>query len=346
MLHTRLCELLEIEVPVLGAPMGPEIAGLDLAAAVSNAGGLGMISFGGYPPSALRERIGNLRTMTSKPFGVNILLSGPLLPIPESAFVDACIAERVPVLSFFWGDPTPYVEKAHRAGIKVCDQVGSVRAAKRAANAGVDFIIAQGVEAGGHIAGTVSTMVLTPRVVETVGPIPVATAGGIADGRGLAAALALGADGVVVGTRLIASTESNAHQLYKERVLAATEEDTVRTTLFGNGWPNAYHRTLRTPFVERWLPEEKRGSEQRADEPIIGEVTLGGRIPLPRFGGIPPARDATGDIDSMDFLAGQCSGLVREVKPAAVIVREIVEEAVRILTERVQQIHSAGQSSL
>jgi NAD(P)H-dependent flavin oxidoreductase YrpB (nitropropane dioxygenase family) len=242
------------------------------------------------------------------------------------------------VLSFFWGDPTPYVEKAHTAGVKVCDQVGSVRVAKRAAAAGVDFIIAQGVEAGGHIAGTVSTMVLTPRVVETVAPIPVVTAGGVADGRGLAAALALGAEGVVLGTRLIASTESNAHQVYKEKVLAATEEDTVRTTLFGNGWPNAYHRTLRTPFVEHWLPEERRGSEQRPDEPIIGEVTLGGRIPLPRFGAIPPAQDATGDIDAMDFLAGQCSGLVRRLEPAAVVVRDIVDEAVRILTERARQV--------
>ena len=245
MLRTRLCELLEIEAPVLGAPMGPEIAGLDLAAAVSNAGGLGMISFGGYPPSALRERIRKLRTMTSSPFAVNVLLGGPHLPLPEEAFVDACITEQVPVLSLFWGDPTSYVEKAHKAGIKVCDQVGSVSAAKRAADAGVDFIIAQGVEAGGHIAGTVSTMVLTPRVVEAVAPIPVVTAGGVADGRGLAAALTLGAEGVVLGTRLIASTESNAHQVYKGKVLAATEEDTVRTTLFGNGWPTFNYPQVR-----------------------------------------------------------------------------------------------------
>jgi len=195
MLRTRLCELLEIEAPVLGAPMGPEIAGLDLAAAVSNAGGLGMISFGGYPPPALRERIRKLRTMTSKPFGVNILLEGPHLPLPESAFVDACIAEHVPVLSFFWGDPTPYVEKAHKAGVKVCDQVGSVRAAKRAADAGVDFIIARGVEAGGHIAGTVSTMVLTPRVVETVAPILVVTAGGIAKRKGTSGSIGVGSGG-------------------------------------------------------------------------------------------------------------------------------------------------------
>src|ERR1051326_117293 len=110
MLRTRLCELLEIEVPILGAPMGPEIMSLELAAAVSNAGGLGMISFGGYPPPALRERIRKLRALTSRPFGVNVLLEGPHLPLPEAAFVDTCIAEGVPVLSFFWGDPTPYVE--------------------------------------------------------------------------------------------------------------------------------------------------------------------------------------------------------------------------------------------
>jgi NAD(P)H-dependent flavin oxidoreductase YrpB (nitropropane dioxygenase family) len=155
--------------------------------------------------------------MTSRPFGGNVLLGGPHLPVPEDALVDACIAEEVPVLSLFWGDPTPYVEKAQKAGTKVCDQAGSVRTAKRAADAGVDFIIAQGVEAGGHIAGTVGTMVLTPRVVETVSPIPVVTAGGIADGRGLAAALMLGAEGVVLGTRLIASTESKPTSSTKRR---------------------------------------------------------------------------------------------------------------------------------
>ena len=335
MLRTPLCELLGLEVPILGAPMGPEVSSLELAAAVSNAGGLGMISFGGYPPPALKERIRMLRALTSRPFGVNVLLEGPHLPLPESAFVDISIEEQVPVLSFFWGDPTPYVEKAHRAGIKVCDQIGSVKAAKRAQRAGVDFIIAQGVEAGGHVAGTVSTMVLVPRVVDSVAPIPVEASGGIADGRGCAAALALGAEGVVLGTRLIATTESNAHGVYKQKVLAASEEDTVRTTLFGNGWPHAPHRTLRTPFVEQWLADEARGSEQRPDEPIIGEVTLGGaRMPLPRFGGIPPARDASGEIESMDFLAGQCVGLVQEIKPAAEIVREVVRQAAQILADR------------
>src|SRR5262249_32454672 len=149
---------------------------------------------------------------------------------PEKTYVDICIEERVPVLSFFWGDPTPYVTRARAEGIKVCDQVGSVNAAQRAQRAGVDFIIAQGLEAGGHVAGTVGTVVLVPRVADTVAPIPVVAAGGIADGRGLAAALALGAEGVVLGTRLLASTESNAHPAYKEKLVFATEEDTVLTT--------------------------------------------------------------------------------------------------------------------
>ena len=332
MLRTRLCELLGIEIPVVGAPMGPEIASLELAAAISNAGGLGMISFGGYAPVALKERIKKLRTLTSKPFGVNILLGGPHLPLPEGAFVDACLDQRVPVLSFFWGDCTPYVEKAHKLGIKVCDQVGSVSAAKRAERAGVDFIIAQGVEAGGHVAGTVGSMVLVPRIADSVAPVPVVAAGGIADGRGLAAALALGAQGVVLGTRLLAAAECNTHEVYRKKILAASEEDTVRTTLFGNEWPNAPHRTLRTPFVERWLSQERRGSEQRADEPIVGEVSFGGnRVLLRRFGGIPPASDAVGDVESMDFLAGQAVGLVQEIKPAAEIIREVATQAEHIL---------------
>src|SRR5918911_2607364 len=176
MLRTRLCDQLKIEVPIITAPMGPNITSVELASAVSNAGGLGIISFGGFPPPLLRQEIHRLRALTSKPFGVNLLLE---FPIEEH--VNVCIEEQVPVLSFFWGDPSPYVERAHAAGLKVMDQVGSVEAARRSAGAGVDVIIAQGVEAGGHIAGQVATMVLVPRVVDAVAPTPVAAAGGIAD---------------------------------------------------------------------------------------------------------------------------------------------------------------------
>jgi nitronate monooxygenase len=310
--------------------MGPAITSPELAAAVSNAGGLGLISFGGYPPEPLRTLIRRVRELTSRPFGVNMILE-----FPVDASVDVCLQEHVPVISFFWGDPSRFVERAHRAGAKVIDQVGSVNAARRSAAAGVDVIIAQGVEAGGHIAGSVSTMALVPRVVDAIAPTPVIAAGGIADARGFVAALALGAQGVVLGTRFLATPEANAHAAYKEKVLQSTEEDTVRTTMFGYGWPNAPHRTLRTDFVNEWLSNEARGSEQRHDEPVIGETTFGGqRLTMRRFMGFPPGADASGEIESMPLLAGQSAGLVNEIKPAGEIVEELMEGARRIIEER------------
>ncbi len=331
-IRTHLCKLLDIEAPIFAAPMG-FLTGPELAAAVSNAGGLGIMSFNANPPPVLRDEIRHLRSLTSKPFGVGVLLSGPHLPFSVEAIVDVCLEERVPVLLTFWGDPTPYVARAHAAGVKVMDQVGSVADAQGAARAGVDAIIAQGVEAGGHIAGEVTTMALVPRVVDAVAPIPVAAAGGIADARGLVAALALGAQAVMIGTRLIATPEAYAHPVYKQKILDANENQTVRTTLFGFGWPNAPHRTLRTPFVERWLSEEMRGSEQRPDEPRIGETKIGGQpVPLLRFMGFPPTPDASGDLESMDYLAGQGVGLVKEMKPAAEVVREFLEGARHILS--------------
>lgn len=307
--------------------MGPAITSPELAAAVSNAGGLGLISFGGYPPEPLRALIRRVRELTSRPFGVNMILE-----FPVDASVDVCLEEQVPVLSFFWGDPSRFVERAHRAGAKVIDQVGSVDAARRSVDAGVDVVIAQGVEAGGHIAGNVSTMALVPRVVDAVAPTPVIAAGGIADARGFVAALALGAQGVVLGTRFLATPEANAHAIYKKKVLQATEEDTVRTTMFGYGWANAPHRTLRTDFVNEWLSNEGRGSEQRTDEPVIGETSFGGqRLTMRRFMGFPPGADATGEIESMPLLAGQSAGLVNEIKAAGEIVGELVEGARRII---------------
>jgi NAD(P)H-dependent flavin oxidoreductase YrpB (nitropropane dioxygenase family) len=331
-LRTHLCKLLGIEAPILAAPMG-FITGPQLAAAVSNAGGLGIMSFNANPPPVLRDEIRHLRSLTNKPFGVGVLLSGPHLPFSVDAIVDVCLEERVPVLLTFWGDPTPYVVRAHAAGVKVIDQVGSVTDAQRAARAGVDAIVAQGMEAGGHTAGEVTTIALVPRVVDAVAPLPVAAAGGIADARGFVAALALGAQAVMLGTRLIATPEAYAHPVYKQKILEANENKTVRTTLFGFGWPNAPHRTLRTPFVERWLSEEVRGNEERPDEPRIGETKIGGQpVPLLRFMGFPPTPDASGDLESMDFLAGQGVGLVKEIKPAADIVREFMDGARDILS--------------
>ena len=330
MLHTRLCDLLGIEFPILSAPMGPDLSGPELVAAISNAGGLGIMQAQFCPPPLFRQEIHRVRALTDKPFGVNLLLH---FPVEEQVAV--CLDERVPVLSLFWGNPTPYVKRAHTVGVKVFHQVGSVPDAQRAAAAGVDVIIAQGVEAGGHVAGEVSTLALVPRVVDAVSPRPVAAAGGIADARGLVAVLALGAQAAVLGTRFLASSESRAHTHYKQKLVAASEEDTVRTILFGYGWPNAPHRTLRTAFVRQWLGQEGRGQESRPDEPIVGQTIIGGQsIPVLRFMGFPPNADASGDIDSMDLLAGQSVGLVHEVAPAGQIVRELVEEARHIISER------------
>ena len=332
--HTKLCDLLRVEVPILSAPMGGNIAGPELAAAVSNAGGLGiMAASSGNDAIALKDEIRRLRSITDRPVGVGVLLRNQAI---VETVIDVCVEEGVPFLMTFWGDPTPYVTRAHSGGMKVIDQVGSVEHAYRSVRAGVDVIVAQGVEAGGHIDGEVTTMALVPRVVDEVDPIPVVAAGGIADARGFVAALALGAQGVLLGSRFIATHEANAHPVYKQKILEASESQTVRTTLFGFGWPNAPHRTLRTPFVERWLPEEHRGSEQRPDEPLVGErMTRGKSVPLLRFMGAPPNPDTTGDLESMDFLAGQGVGLIREIRSAGEVVSEFAAGARKAISNLV-----------
>src|SRR6516225_4717051 len=340
-MKTALCHMLGIEHPIIAAPMGPDLTGPELVAAVSNAGGLGILQAQLCPPPLFRQVIHRVRELTDRPFGVNLVLH-----FPAEDHVAVCLEERVPVLSFFWGDPTPYVGRAHAAGAKVFHQVGSVADALRAAAAGVDVIIAQGVEAGGHVAGEVSTLALVPRVVDAVAPRPVAAAGGIADARGVVAVLALGAQAAVLGTRFLASAESRAHPRYKQKVLEAAEGDTVRTTLFGHGWPNAPHRTLRTAFVEQWLGQEARGQESRPDEPAVGRTVVGGQpMPVLRFMGLPPNSDASGVIESMDLLAGQGVGLVGEIKPAGEIVYELIEEARQIVSQRLAGLAQAAPTA-
>lgn len=333
-MKTALCDTLGIEYPIIAAPMGPDLTGPELVAAVSNAGGLGILQAQLCPPPVFREEIRRVRTLTNRPFGVNLILH-----FPVQDHVAVCLDERIPVLSLFWGDPTPYVDPAHAAGVKVVHQVGSVVDACRASAAGVDLIIAQGAEAGGHVVGEVSTFALVPRIVDAVAPCPVAAAGGIGDARGVVAALALGAQAAVLGTRFLASAESRAHPDYKRKLLEAGESGTVRTILFGHGWPHAPHRTLKTAFVEEWLGREERGQESRTDEPQLGQTIIGGQpMPMLRFMGFPPNAETTGDIESMDLLAGQSVGLVQDIKPAARIVHELMSEARQIMAGRLTQL--------
>src|SRR3954465_2212674 len=333
-----LPDLLGIDAPIVLAPMGGAVTP-EFAAAVSNAGGVGMLPLSWNSPEEVSDTVTEMKALTKAPFGINLIREWD-----QRERLTSALQAGAPVISLFWGDPEELVREAHDGGALVFVTVPSTEEAKRAAAAGADVIVAQGWEAGGHVAGTVTTMALVPRVVDAVAPVPVVAAGGVADARGLVAALALGAEGVSLGTRFLATPEANAHPVYKRKVLEATEEQTVHTRLFGGGWPGAPVRALGTAFVEQWLSQEGRGQEQRPDEPVIGQTRLGGQaVPVQRFSSLPPSGEATGDIESMDLLAGQGVGLVHEIKPAAEVVRELVEGARRIIEGRLAGAVGTGR---
>ena len=321
MISTKLTEKLGIRHPIVQAGMGG-VARAELVAAVSNAGGLGMLGMVRMTPDFIRDQIQKTRELTQRPFGVNLIQ-----PVaPTSGFegqLEVCIEEKVPVVSLFWSDPVPFVQRCHVAGIVVMLQVGSAEEATRAAAAGVDFIVAQGVEAGGHVRGQVGLVPLLPTVVEAVTPVPVIAAGGIVDGRGLAAALALGADGVWVGTRFVASKESEAHPDYKRRLLAASQADAIYTEIFRVGWPpNSPHRVLRNSLTEGGsVPPGPVGSAR------IGDRT----VEVPQFGSATPTIHTEGRIELMANYAGQGVGLIRNILPAAEIVQQMASEAEAII---------------
>jgi NAD(P)H-dependent flavin oxidoreductase YrpB (nitropropane dioxygenase family) len=314
-MHTPMCDLLGISAPIGNAGMAGGTAGPALAAAVSEAGGLGgLAGIVAEGPEGSRERIRTLRALTSKPFSVNLWVH--LLGAVPGLF-DVCLEERVPSITLSFGDPTPFVRRAHDAGVRVLCQVQTVAGARQAAAAGVDAIIAQGGEAGGHT-GSVATMALVPQAVDVAGGIPVLAAGGIADGRGLVAALALGAQGVIMGTRFVASAEATPSATgHREKIIAATADETAFTDVFDVidqlRWPDGIHgRTVRTPFVDEWYGREEELREARAS--IMAEAPAG-EVPL----------------RAHSAYAGQSAGLVREVKPAAVIMSDVLREAESVL---------------
>lgn len=324
MLKTPLCTELGIELPIFNAGMGGGIAGAQLAAAVCNAGGLGVLGMGGVPGPVIREQIRRLRSLTQKPFGVNVILA-----LLEEGQIEACLDEQVPVLILFWGDVRPFVDRAHRAGTKIIPQCGSVEEAKAAAAAGVDAVMIQGVEAGGHVKGTVALSIALPAVVEAVKPLPVIAAGGVADGRSLAAALAAGAQAASIGTRFLCSREADAARAYKERLVRAGAEDTVHTLLFDIGWPNAAHRVLRNRAYTEWEAAGSPPSGRRPGEGVaFGRTSLGGTsVEIPRYSIFPPLSAFEGDVEYAALYAGQSCALVNDVKPAAEIVRELARGA-------------------
>jgi NAD(P)H-dependent flavin oxidoreductase YrpB (nitropropane dioxygenase family) len=323
-IKTPLCRQLGIELPIFNAGMGGGIASAELAAAVSDAGGLGVLGMGGLPAAVTRQELRRLRTLTTKPFGVNVILA-----IAEEGQVEACLDEKVPVLILFWGDARPFVEKARRAGTKLILQCGSVKEAKAAADDGVDAVMIQGVEAGGHVKGTTALSIALPAVVEAVKPLPVIAAGGVADGRGLAAMIDLGAQAVSIGTRFLCSTESAAARGYKERIVRAEAEDTVHTLLFDIGWPNAAHRVLRNKAYTEW---EAAGSPPIGQRPgegkVFGAMSIGGTpVELTRYHVFPPVEGFEGDMEYAALYAGQSCSLVNDIRPAAEIVGDLARGA-------------------
>ncbi|MEE8466347.1 MAG: nitronate monooxygenase [Dehalococcoidia bacterium] len=324
-LQTSLCRALKIDIPIVQAPIGPA-TNPAMTAAVSNAGGLGMLAFLRRDADDVRRLISETHELTDRPFGANFILRG--LEETDDR-LEACLESGVGVVSFHWDEPYEYIERIHSADTLVMYTVGSAEDARRAVGAGVDIIVAQGWESGGHVRGEVATMALLPKVVDAVTPVPVISAGGIADGRGMAAALMLGADGVWVGTRFVASVEASVDPSYKERILKASEADTLLSKVFNGGW-DATGRALRNSTTGNW---EAAGCPEIGQRPGEGEVIARGSDgePVERYSAIGPYTGVTGDLEGLSNWAGQSAGMVDRIQPAAEIVREIAEGAVAVL---------------
>jgi NAD(P)H-dependent flavin oxidoreductase YrpB (nitropropane dioxygenase family) len=322
MLRTRICELLGIEHPIVMGGMGTGTSP-DLVAAVSAAGGLGVLGASRQSAEELARDAEAIRAATARPFGLNLLLFRE-----RPGQYDALLAARPKVISTAWPtleqDLGTYVAKTHAIGAVAMHMVSTVAEARAAARAGVDVIVAQGTEGGGHV-GLMGTMPLVPMVVSAVAPIPVLAAGGVADGRGLAAALALGADGVLLGTRFLATDESPIAKGFKQAILESDGHDTLVTDIpdVANGqvWPGAYVRVRRNRFIEEWLG---RGNELRRRR---AEVSA-------------QLREAAqaGDPDRGAIMIGQTAGLIDRIEPAADLVRQISREAEAILRERLPRL--------
>ncbi len=322
MIETDFTRLVGCTVPIQLAGMGA-IVGPELAAAVSEAGALGQISFVQTDPAVARQRLDRIEQLTRKPYGVNLVLP----------YVDPTIlmmaARRARVIDFFWGEPDRgLVEQVHAAGALASWQVGSVREAISAEQVGCDFIIAQGIEAGGHIRGQLSLLPLLAGVLDAVS-VPVLATGGIGTARSIAAVLQAGAAGVRMGTRFIAAAESNAHPEYVLALIAAGAEDTVLTTRFEVDCPMcpATHRVVRSALEV---------AEDLPDRPLGEMEVSGSHYPIPRFFGFPPSRQMTGRITAMACYAGQSVAAIHAVQPAGEIVAELAGGTEVLLERHVQ----------
>jgi enoyl-[acyl-carrier protein] reductase II len=311
------------------------VGGPRLVAAVSNAGGLGVLGTGPIPPAAVGGLIQATRGLTARPFGINFIVANGSptgdQPFTTDEHIEVCVREGMKLVTFFWTvPPERWVRRLHEAGARVWMQVGSVAEAREAVAVGVDGVIVQGREAGGHVRGTAPLHTLLPEVIAAVAPRLVLAAGGIVDGASAAAAFSAGADGVWVGTRLVASEESEAHPEYKQRLTAANASTAV-TTVFGPEWPGQPMRVLRNRVVSEWA-----GREHQVPPPqpgvSIGRAMMGpDPYEMPKFSAILPTRDTTGDFEEMCLAAGEGVSRIHDIRPAATIIEEMMRDTARSL---------------
>ena len=319
MIRTGICDLLGIEHPIALGGLGGGHTSPAMVAAVSEAGGFGAFGCHGLSPQRIREVAASIRDLTGKPFALNFLL----FLTGDDCFA-AALDEKPAAIALAWPRPDQdlknYIERAHDAGCKVTLMAGGVPEAERGVAAGADVIVAQGTEGGGHV-GWMATMALTPMVVDAVSPVPVLAAGGIADGRGLAAAIALGADGALLGTRFLASDEAPLHRNLKQAIVDSDGHDTVLTEIpdlaAGVVWPGAMSRAGRNRFVERWAGREWL---LRQHQPEAWAKVVAAR--------------KDGDVAEASLSYGQDAGLIGDILPAGEIVRRVAREAEEILSDR------------
>jgi NAD(P)H-dependent flavin oxidoreductase YrpB (nitropropane dioxygenase family) len=337
-LSTRLTREYGVRFPFVSAGMG-FVSYPPLVTAVSNVGGIGVLGNAIEPASSTRQLIRMIAAGTRGLFGVDLLHDTTAFgPATTDEHVDVCVAERVPIVIFHFNvPPKHWVDRLHAGGCRVWMQAASVTQAVDAAHAGVDAIVAQGTQAGGHNKSTVRLLPLLRDVIREVKPLLVLAAGGVATGADVAAALLNGADGVWVGTRMVASFEAHAHVEYKRRILAAAERPTAITTAFGPEFPNVPYRVLRTDLVDKVAGREDEIPPPQPGDPPIGQTVLFPftlRVPytMPAFSAVVPTPDTAGDFAAMGFPAGEDSTQrIKSIKPAAVIVEEMMADARDIL---------------
>jgi len=327
-LSTTLTDTLGLDVPIVQAPVGSATCPT-LAAAVADAGALGMLAVTWRDEATTREVITETNHRTDGAFGVNVVVDSDAKDIPTENHVEVCLDEGIEIFSFSFGDSTPYIDQIHSHGGTVLQTVGSVAEAKAAVDAGVDVLVAQGWEAGGHVQSTVATLPLVPRIVDAVPDTPVIAAGGIADGRGVAAVLTLGAAGAWLGTRFLVTEEAYVHQLYRQRVLGADETETVYSTLFDEGWPGVPHRVLENTTVADWKAAGQPETERPREDDVVAETSNG--TPIRRYEDSLAVPGMDGSVEELPLYAGQSAGLTQEVQPADELVKTLTEETIEAL---------------